>query len=46
MITENGRKRKYYSITEQGKRELIAEKEDWLSVQAVLAKLWDILPTE
>jgi DNA-binding PadR family transcriptional regulator len=46
MITANGRKRKYYSITEQGKRELIAEKEDWLSVQAVLAKLWGILPTE
>jgi len=45
MITANGRKRKYYSITEQGKRELIAEKEDWLSIQAVLLKLWAI-PTE
>jgi len=45
-ISENGRKRKYYSITDQGKLELIAEKEDWLSVQAVLAKLWGILPTE
>jgi PadR family transcriptional regulator PadR len=46
MIMANGRKRKYYSITEQGKRELIAEREDWLSVQTILAKLWGILPTE
>ena len=46
MITANGRKRKYYSITEQGKRELITEKEDWLSIQAVLLKLWGIIPAE
>ena len=46
MITANGRNRKYYSITEQGKRELIAEKEDWLSVQAILAKLWGTIPAE
>ncbi len=45
-ITANGRKRKYYSITDQGKQELIAEKEDWLSVQSILAKVWGILPTE
>jgi len=46
IISENGRKRKYYSLTELGKLELITEKENWLSVQAVLAKLWGIIPTE
>lgn len=35
-----GRKRKYYQITEKGRRELIAEKKQWLLANAVLGQLW------
>ena len=45
IITREGRKRKYYSITELGKRELITEKENWLSVHALFAKLWGLQPS-
>jgi PadR family transcriptional regulator PadR len=44
IITQEGRKRKYYAITEQGKRELIMEKENWLNVHALFAKLWGLQP--
>ncbi|HHP7240785.1 MAG TPA: PadR family transcriptional regulator [Cyclobacteriaceae bacterium] len=39
------RPRKYYSITDLGKEELIAEKEQWKQVTAVLNKLWNIEPS-
>ena len=42
--TDSGRKRKYYSITELGKQELILEKESWMSVHAVFAQLWSLKP--
>ncbi len=35
-----GRKRKYYHITEQGRRELAAEKKQWQLTSAVLGQLW------
>jgi len=44
IITDTGRRRKYYSITELGKQELIAEKDNWLSVHAVFAQLWHLKP--
>ena len=45
IITSNGRERKYYSITELGKQELKTEKENWMSVHAVFAQLWNLKPT-
>lgn len=45
IITDTGRKRKYYSITELGKLELIAEQENWLNVHAVLSHLWHLKTT-
>jgi len=44
MITDSGRKRKYYSITEIGKLELITEKENWISVHSIFAQLWNLKP--
>lgn len=39
-IMENGRKRKYYSLTEEGEQALAAEKKQWMSVHEVLKALW------
>jgi DNA-binding PadR family transcriptional regulator len=39
-ISEEGRMRKYYFLTKRGQKELEAEKERWLSIQQILAKLW------
>ncbi len=38
--SEEGRYRKYYSLTDLGKEELEADKRQWLSVHSALAKLW------
>lgn len=45
--TMNGasRPRKYYEITEAGKRVLVAEKEQWSQVNAVLNELWGVKPS-
>jgi len=45
IITNTGRRRKYYSITELGKQELRTEKENWMSVHAVFTQLWNLKPT-
>jgi DNA-binding PadR family transcriptional regulator len=37
----DGRKRKYYSLTELGVEALETEKKQWLSVDEVLKKLWN-----
>ncbi|MGA2864210.1 MAG: helix-turn-helix transcriptional regulator [Verrucomicrobiota bacterium] len=34
------RRRKYYRLKEQGRKALVAEKEQWLAVHTTLAKLW------
>jgi len=39
-LSEEGRMRKYYFLTEAGARELEREKAHWLSVHEALAKLW------
>jgi DNA-binding PadR family transcriptional regulator len=44
IITEADRRRKYYSITEAGKLELLTEQKNWLKVHAVLAQLWQLKP--
>ncbi len=38
--SEEGRYRRYYSLTDLGREELEAEKRQWLSVHSALAKLW------
>lgn len=40
VVPDQGRKRKYYSITALGKETLHAKKEEWLGVHNVLVKLW------
>ena len=42
-ISENGRKRKYYHLTEQGLVELETDREDWTTVNRLLARLWSPL---
>jgi len=39
-IADNGRERKYYRITAQGKKQLGTEKENWQSVNQILESLW------
>jgi len=40
-ISDRGRRRKYYRLTESGRHELEREKRQWLSVHKVLSKLWE-----
>lgn len=44
-ISDGGRLRKYYTLTEAGKEELEKEKKQWLTVHEALLKLWKPLPT-
>lgn len=37
---ENGRERKYYKLTNAGKKQLQTEKENWQSVNQILETLW------
>jgi PadR family transcriptional regulator PadR len=38
--SEEGRMRKYYSLTDLGRREFAAEKERWFDVHDALTKFW------
>jgi PadR family transcriptional regulator, regulatory protein PadR len=38
--TESGRKRKYYSLKNDGKKALEKQRDQWLKVHNVLAELW------
>lgn len=40
--SDEGRQRKYYRLTKKGHRELETEKQQWLTVDAVLAQLWGL----
>lgn len=42
QISESGRKRKYYAITDQGVTELQNEKQQWLDVNSIFAQLWGL----
>jgi PadR family transcriptional regulator PadR len=39
-ISENGRKRKYYSLTSLGRAELEKDREEWTAVHSLLSRLW------
>ena len=45
IMSEDSRHRKYYEITEMGKNELIFEKEQWVQVNSVLSKIWEVEPS-
>ena len=44
VILDNGRKRKYYTLTSQGKEAREVAKKQWINVSAALHRLWDTLP--
>lgn len=43
-ISDENRMRKYYRLTEAGRKELETEIKQWVSVNEVLSKLWGPLP--
>lgn len=42
--SDEGRRRKYYRLTDKGHRALEIEKRNWLDVHAILAQLWGLQP--
>ncbi|MGB3862863.1 MAG: helix-turn-helix transcriptional regulator [Candidatus Aminicenantaceae bacterium] len=44
-ISDGGRLRRYYRITERGRSELDSERRQWRSVTEALARLWKPLPS-
>jgi DNA-binding PadR family transcriptional regulator len=44
MILENGRKRKYYFLTPQGRKERDVTKKQWINVNSALTALWGVNP--
>jgi PadR family transcriptional regulator PadR len=42
--SETGRERKYYRLTNEGRRALSAEKTEWFTVHNTLEKLWKSIP--
>jgi PadR family transcriptional regulator PadR len=43
-ISDGGRLRKYYFLTDKGREELEKARKQWLSVHEALSKLWKPLP--
>ncbi|MEN0049404.1 MAG: helix-turn-helix transcriptional regulator [Bacteroidota bacterium] len=43
-VADSGRKRKYYKISEKGRKELATEKENWTIINEIISKLWNIEP--
>jgi len=41
-VLENGRKRKYYAITAEGRAALVDKKQEWLDVMATMGQLWNL----
>jgi PadR family transcriptional regulator, regulatory protein PadR len=41
---DTGRERKYYRLRPEGRKALIAEQEQWLTVHRTLMRLWKIQP--
>ena len=40
-ITDNGRKRKYYRLKENGKKALETDKKQWMAVHLTFLKMWE-----
>jgi DNA-binding PadR family transcriptional regulator len=43
QVAESGRKRKYYRITSQGRKQLAEERKQWQAVDATLKGIWQAL---
>ncbi len=43
QVAETGRKRKYYGITEQGRKQLDDERRQWQAVDATLRGIWQMV---
>jgi PadR family transcriptional regulator PadR len=43
-VAESRRRRKYYRITSQGRKQLIEERQQWQAVDAALRGIWQVLP--
>ncbi|MBN1999593.1 helix-turn-helix transcriptional regulator [candidate division KSB1 bacterium] len=43
-VAQSGRKRKYYRIKQKGRKELAAEKKQWMQVHSTLLKIWEMKP--
>ena len=41
--SESGRRRKYYAITPEGRRQLVEERKQWQAVDATLHSIWSSL---
>lgn len=41
--SENGRRRKYYRITTQGRKQLMEERTQWQAVDSALRNIWQLL---
>lgn len=41
---DNGRERKYYHVSQSGRRALQTERKQWLTVHNTLVKLWETSP--
>ena len=42
IMENDSRPRKYYEITDEGKKALIFEKEQWMQVTSVLESIWEL----
>ena len=42
-VAENGRRRKYYGITDEGRAQLAEERKQWQAVDATLRGVWSAL---
>ena len=41
-VADSGRKRKYYKVSSEGKKELLTEKENWNTINQIITKIWKI----
>jgi PadR family transcriptional regulator, regulatory protein PadR len=41
---ESGRKRKYYRLRKEGRKSLVQEQQQWMTVHKALSKLWKTNP--
>ena len=44
VVSESGRRRRYYSLTAKGREALAGERQAWLSVHSTLSQLWSPVP--
>mgnify|MGYP000082510510 CR=1 FL=1 len=43
-IADTGKKRKYYKISDSGKKELTTQKGNWVIINQIMSRLWNIEP--